>query len=194
LEGYTWKVKEVLGLAAVLFEIASIAIYYYSIFRRETRPHLYTHLVWAIAAFVVFAGQFVSGAGPGAWATGTSAFFTAGIVILSLRYGTTDVTRSDAIALAAALLTIVPWILTKDPLWSVILACLVDVWAMLPTFRKTWNDPHSESLLSWMLSEGRTIFAFAALLTYSVTTWFYPVEVFLLDATLIGMILIRRRR
>ncbi|MBI5470188.1 hypothetical protein HY968_02600 [Candidatus Kaiserbacteria bacterium] len=186
--------KEILGVAAVAFEIASIAIYYRSIFHRETKPHLYTHLVWAIVAFVVFAGQFVSGAGPGSWAIGISAFFLLGTVTLSVKFGTTDITRSDTFALCAALFTIVPWILTNNPLWSVVLATLIDAWAILPTFRKTWNDPYSESLSSWVIAEGKLACAFAALSTYSLTTWFYPVEAFSMNAALITLMFIRRRK
>ena len=146
--------KEVLGLIAVLFEFASIAVYYNSIIHGRTKPHLYTFLVWSIVASIVFAGQWVSGAGAGSWATGVSALFLIGTVLLSFKFGTTDITRSDGIALFAALAAIVPWAITNNPLWSVILAAIIDACAIIPTFRKTWNNAYSESVSSWVLAEG----------------------------------------
>ncbi len=118
---------------------------------------------------------------------------TVGIVLLCTKYGTKDITTTDRVALAFAFLCIIPWIVLKNPFWSVFFAILIDVWAILPTLRKTWKAPNSESLLSWSVAELRMICAFFALSTYSLTTWLYPVEAFVMNGILIGIILYRRR-
>ncbi|MDO8482930.1 MAG: hypothetical protein Q7S86_03880 [bacterium] len=187
-------VKEILGVVAVFLTLVSSSVYYASIFKGKTKPHLYTRLVWASVESIIFFGQYVTGGGPGSWATGVAAVLTFGIVILCVRYGTKDITTSDKVALALALLCIVPWVVFKDPFWSVVLAALIDIWAIFPTLRKTWNDPGSESLLAWSISELRMVCAFFALSTYSLTTWFYPVEAFIMNGVLILIILYRRSR
>jgi hypothetical protein len=186
------EIKEILGTVAVLLALVSGVVYYVSILKGKTRPHLYTRLVWATVESIIFFGQYTTGGGAGSWVTAVGALLTFGIVILCIKYGTTDVTTSDRISFAAALLCIVPWVITKDPLWSVIFAILIDIWAIIPTLRKTWNSPSSESFFAWSISEVKIIFAFFALSTYSFTTWAYPVEAFIMNAILIFIIVYRR--
>ncbi len=188
------ELKEILGITAVAFGLVSGLIYYISIFRGKTKPHLYTRLVWAVVETIIFFGQYAAGGGPGSWSIGIAAMLSLGIVILCVKYGTRDITRGDRVALTLAFLCILPWIIFRDPLWSVIFATLIDIWAILPTFRKTWNDPNSESVLSWSVAEIRMICAFFALSTYSFTTWFYPVEAFVMNGILIFIILYRKSK
>ncbi len=185
--------KLILGSIAVILGLASGIIYYISILRGKTRPHLYTRLVWAVVESIIFLGQYLSGGGPGSWPTGVAAVLTYGIVILCTKYGTTDITFSDRVALVLAFLCIIPWVIFKDPFLSVFFAACIDIWAIFPTLRKTWNSPKSESLLSWSVAELRMVCAFFALSSYSLTTYFYPVEAFVMNGVLIGIIMWRRR-
>lgn len=186
--------KEVLGFAAVGFELVSLGFYFFDIYRGNTKPHLFTMLVWGIVTSVIFFGQVTAGAGAGAWATGLTAASMIVLVVVSYFYGTKDITRSDGIALMAALAAIGLWIITKDPLLSVALAVLIDIWGIIPTYRKSWYAPYSESLMSWWLAEAKLICAFAALSVYSFTTWIYPVEAFVINGILIAILLVRRSR
>ncbi|MBV9159477.1 MAG: hypothetical protein JO019_02680 [Candidatus Kaiserbacteria bacterium] len=187
------EVKVVLGLAAVGFELVSMAFYFKDIFRGRTQPHLYTFLIWVIVTSIVFAGQVVAGGGAGAWATGVTAFLQIVTLALCFKYGTKDITRVDALFLIGALLSIIPWLMTKDPLWSVVLASTIDAFAMGPTIRKTWRAPMSESLLSWLVAEGKYVTEIPALSVYSVTTLIYPLQAVSMNAVLIIIMLLRRR-
>ena len=184
--------KEILGAAAVVCEIASAILYYRDIYRGNTKPHLYTMIIWAILAGIVFAGSLVAGAGPGAWGTGATFLFCASLVPIAYYRGTTDITRMDRIFLIAALAAIAPWLISKNPLWSVVLATFIDWLGMLPTMRKTYNAPNSESLPSWILAVARSVMQLAALSTYNVTTLIYLVEVLLSDMALVGIIVSRK--
>jgi len=187
------NLKMLLAGAGVFVELLNGIVYYTDIFRGKTKPHLYTFLIWGIVISIAFAGQLVSGAGPGAWVTGMSALIALGVVPLCFWFGTKDIARFDTIILAAALFAIVPWIITKDPLWSVILATIIDALAILPTIRKTWNAPHSESLLAWNLASIKLLLGISALSTFSLMTWVYPAQAFVMNSILIGVILYRRK-
>jgi len=186
--------KEFLGAAAVACELASAIIYYHDIYRGNTKPHLYTMIIWSILAGIVFFGSLAAGAGAGAWGTGMSFLFCASLVPASFYWGTTDITKMDRIFLAAALFAVVPWLLTKDPLWSVVLAAGIDGLGMLPTLRKTWNAPSTESLPAWLLALTRSILQMLALSAYNVTTLIYLIEVLVADSALTGIILFHRKR
>lgn len=185
-------VKIALALAGIGFEIISSILYYRDIFRGKTKPHLFTFLVWSIVTTIAFLGQVVGGGEAGSWITAASALMIISVVPLCFWFGTKDITRSDTFFLVAALLSIIPWLLTKNPLWSVILVTLIDALAMIPTLRKTWRDPSTESLPAWIASEAKILCGIAALAVYTPLTWIYPVQAFTMNGVLIAIILMRR--
>lgn len=186
--------KVTLALVGIGFEVVSSLLYYRDIFRGKTKPHLFTFLVWSIVTTVAFLGQLAGGGEAGSWITGASALMIISVVPLCFWFGTKDITRTDTFFLVAALLSIVPWILTKDPLWSVILATLIDALAMFPTLRKTWRDPTSESLPAWIAAEAKILCGIAALAIYTPLTWIYPVQALTMNGILIAIILLGRHR
>lgn len=184
--------KILLGAIAALLAAASAYAYIRDIFRGNTKPHVYTWLIWAIVTVIAFLGQWVSGAGAGSWATGVSAVITITVLLLSLRYGTTDITTFDKICLALSLLAIAPWLLAKNILLSVVLATVIDVIGFFPTMRKTWNAPRSESLGSMWFDALKHGLSLASLQAYSVTTWLYPAMVLATKLAIISEIVFRR--
>lgn len=185
--------KIIFGVVASVFAIASFYTYTRDIFRGNTKPHVYTWLIWSIVTAIGFVGQWYTGGGPGAWATGITALYCFVILFLSFRYGTTDITTFDKICLALALVSILPWLLVHNVLWSVLLATFTDVVGFLPTIRKTWHAPRSESLGSMFFDAAKHGLSIGALSTYSLTTWLYPACVLAAKLVIAGEIIIRRR-
>src|SRR3989338_5771506 len=77
-------IKTILGGVAAILAFVSSFIYIRDIFRGNSKPHTYTWLIWAIVTWIAFGGQWVSGGGPGAWATGASAVLSTFTLLLSL--------------------------------------------------------------------------------------------------------------
>jgi len=187
-------VKELLGLTAAFLGVLQAIPYFWDIFHHRTKPHLYTHLIWSIVTGLAFFGQVAAGGGPGAWTTGVMTVITIAVLALSFKYGTEDITTLDAIFLIGALVSILPWWLTHDPMLSVVLATVIDVLAFFPTIRKTYNDPSSETLVSYVSNLFRHPLSIAALSIYSVTTVIYPAGLFVMNAVLVFVIVSRRRK
>jgi hypothetical protein len=188
--------KIILGTIAALLALGSAYLYIKDIFRGNTKPHTYTWLIWSIVTVIAFLGQWVSGGGPGSWATGVSAIVTIFILFLSLKggYGTKDITRFDKICLILAILSILPWILIKSVLWSVILATLIDLIAFFPTMRKTWNAPKSESLGSMYFDAIKHSLSMFSMGSYSFINIIYPASVLITKFIIIVEIIILRRK
>lgn len=187
--------KVILGAIAAILALFSSFLYIRDIFRGNTKPHTYTWLIWSIVTTIVFLGQWVSGGGPGSWATGVAAIVTIGTLILSLNgnYGTKDVTSFDKVCLVLAIISILPWILTKSVLWSVILATLIDLIAFFPTMRKTWNAPYSESLGSMYADAVKHSLSIASMGTYSLINLIFPASVLLTKFIIIIEIIFLRK-
>lgn len=187
--------KIILGIVAALLALFSSYLYIRDIFRGNTKPHTYTWLIWSIVTTIAFFGQLVSGGGPGSWATGVAAVVTIFTLILSLKggYGTKDITKFDKICLGLALLAILPWLLAKSVLWSVILATAIDLIAFFPTMRKTWHAPHSESLGSMYADAVKHSLSIYSMSSYSLVNVIFPASVLITKFIIIGEIIFLRK-
>ncbi len=185
--------SSVIGLVALSLGVGQACVYLSSILRKRTRPHLFTWLVWSLLSSIVFMAQIHDHAGPGSWAVGLDALACLVIAILCLKYRDREITRSDWIALIASLSAILPWIITKNPLYSVILVSMIDVVAFYPTFRKSWSKPHEESLLTYSISSLKMALSLFALENFTVTTSLFMIVMICTNTIFIVMCHIRRK-
>ncbi|MBP7061497.1 hypothetical protein KBA84_01550 [Patescibacteria group bacterium] len=81
---------------------------------------------------------------------------------------------------------------TKTPVWSVILIVLTDLLAFLPTFRKTRQDPHGESIFVYALSAIKFVLVVRSLDVISITTALYPIYLILANGIFTIFTLVRR--
>jgi hypothetical protein len=182
--------KIIFGAIAAILALFSSFLYIKDIFRGNTKPHTYTWLIWAIVTTIAFLGQWVSGGGPGSWATGVAALVTLFTLLLSLRggYGTKDITKFDKICLIFSLVAILPWLLVDSVLWSVILATAIDMIAFFPTMRKTWHAPGSESLGSMYVDAIKHTLSIFSMTSYSLVNCIFPASVLITKFIIIGEI------
>lgn len=183
--------KLFLALLAAAIAIAGNVPYIRAVLQKRVQPHPYTWLVGAFVSSVVLVAQLQQGAGVGAIPTATSELFTITIFILSLRYGFKNATRTDQLFLVAALLGLIPWFITRDPTLSVVIAVTVDIASFVPTIRKTWLYPKTESPLLYFSNIVRHVLALIALQAYTIATALHSVAMIILN---IGMVLLVYRR
>jgi hypothetical protein len=185
--------QKILGASAFIISIWGSVVYICSILRGETKPHLYSWIIFSILTCIAFFAQLSDGAGPGAWMMGAvtlSCFVTA---ILSIKFGEKQHTKSDKIALCASLLAIFPWLVTKDPLLSVIMISFIDGIAMFPTIRKSWNKPYQENMPSYWIANLKSVIALFALTHFSISTALYLISIIIINTILISVCVYRRR-
>lgn len=185
--------KEIIAIVSVILTLAGYVFYFRDIFARKTTPHAYSWLVWSILTIIAFAAQVNDGAGPGAWTTGATGFISLVIVLLSIKYGTKDITKSDKINLAASLGAIVPWLLLNDALLSVLLITVIDFLGFLPTIRKSIAKPYSETLAHYVFAGLKFALAILALEVYTVETWLYIASLVVANWGFVVMLIILRR-
>lgn len=185
--------KETLAVAAALLAIAGNVPYIRDVLRGRVQPHAYTWLVWTLVTGITFFGQLAKGAGVGALPTFASGLFTVAIFSLSLRYGFKNPTRSDRAFLAVALAGLVPWVLTSDPTWSVVIAVGIDLVAFVPTLRKTWRAPMTETPLLYAMNVARHVLALFSLQAYNVATVLHSAAMIVTNGLMTAFILRRGR-
>lgn len=185
---------ELIGILTLIIGTAGEIIYLRSIFKGDTRPHLFTWLIWAILCTIGYLAQLTDDTGPGTWALGITAVFSWFNAGLCLKYGDKEFTRSDKIAFAASLLSIIPWMLTKDPLWSVILISIIDIVGFFPTVRKSWHKPWEENLTAYYFANGKMLLSLFALENLTVVTVLYPATIVAANFGFLLMCHLRRKK
>ncbi len=184
--------KELLGAVSVVLTAVAYVPYFHSILQRQTKPHLFSWIIWTLVAGIVCAAQYVKGAGPGSWMAGFTALMCLGVAAFAVDRGEKNITRGDWIALGGGFLAIVLWRLTENPLGAVLIACLIDLFACYPTYRKSYAKPWEESATSYSLQALRAVFALAALESYSIVTALPPAVLIVLNGFLTCLLLWRR--
>lgn len=185
--------KEILGIVATVIAIAAFSPYIRSIFKGDTKPHLFSWIVWAITTFIVFLAQVSDNAGPGSWPTGASGIIIIYVAFLAYRkQGDIIITKVDWVFFLSALSALPFWYFTTDPLWAVAILTIVDFLGFGPTFRKAYDHPYDELLVFFALTVVRDFFAIMALENYSSITLMFPIMTGTTCIVFIAMVLVRR--
>lgn len=186
----TW-IFTALGIGCGLF---CQAIYIHGMVRKTVKPHPFTWFIWAITMGVAAAAQWAGSGGWGALVLFLAAAGAVGIWIGSLWCGYRGSDRTDWLLLGLALLTIPLWLLTESPLGAVILATGIDLFGYLPTYRKSWNLPHDESVSAFLIGALGMLFSALAMDTTSFVTLCYPVAIVIANLVLCILLAARRRQ
>lgn len=180
--------KDIFAIVAAILAIAGNLPYIRDAFTRRVKPHPFTWLVWTIVSAIVFFGQLTKGAGIGALPAGIAEIFTIIIFLFSLQYGFKYVKRSDVYFLAAALLGIIPWIIFDNPTASVIIAVAIDLIAFVPTIRKTYRHPETETPILYGSNVIRHILTLFSLQAYNIATTLHSISMIITNSIMVRLL------
>lgn len=189
----TPEYKIVLGVVATVIGFVGYVPYVRDVVRQTTRPHLFSWFGWFVLEVIAFFAMIAKGAGPGAWAIGMSALVVFFIVCAALKNSDKQIVGADWFALTGALIGIVLWQTTHNPMLAIISVTIADMFAFAPTFRKAYYKPHEETATEFALSSVKFMFALAALNSFNLTTVLYPASLIITNAAFTIMVLRRRK-
>ena len=170
-------VKSLLATFIAILTVYCFFPYLRDVLKGNTKPHIYTWIIFTITSSVGFASNLYGHGGLASIPLGIVILFNATIVLLSIKHGTKDINFKDKILMFLAAVSIIIWYVFNNPFLSVFMATLVDALGYFPTFRKTWSEPGSETKSFWFmigLSQFLTIFTNTE---YNFYTCFYLVVV-----------------
>lgn len=173
--------------------VAAIVPYILDIFKGKTKPHLYTWLIWVATGGIGTAALVYGNGGYPIYTMGLGTALCVLVVLLSFKYGTRNITLSDTLALIVCGVAIFIWVGLNNPLWSAILGVAIDVVAYWPTVRKTYVEPWSESLSSWVLWILTPVLSILALDAYNVFTLINYIPIFSINILFLAVCLLRRK-
>lgn len=159
-----------LALSTILVVIGPIT-YMISIVRGTSKPHRMTRFILFFVLTLNFLSILSAHGNIGAELFAGIVFLqAAALFLISLRYGVGGASLFDYICLGIAIVGILVWKFTGNPVVGIWFSILADFVAYLPAFVKTWNQPSTESpwyyILRYYILSGFA--ALASLLAYSL--------------------------
>jgi hypothetical protein len=186
--------KQLLSAAAIVLTFVAFLPYICSIQRGETKPHVFSWVIWGLTTFIVFFAQLAGRGGLGAWPIGVSGTISIYIAFLSyLQRSDTAITKTDWAFFFAALSALPFWFIVANPLWAVVILTVVDVMGFGPTIRRAIDHPHAERIGFFAIFALRNLLVILALEHYSLTTVLFPAAIALACFLLICLVAYRRK-
>lgn len=187
------ELKEIIGVITVILGIVGYIPYLRDVLRGKTKPHVYTWFVWGLITIIIFALQISDSAGPGAWVTLVAGSISFSIFALGMRHGDKDITKSDTLFFIAALIALGLWLFVEQPVTAMILLVTVGMLGFVPTIRKSWNKPHTETVSTYAINSFRHSLSVFALANYSILTSLFPIAWGVANGLFVILLLVRRK-
>lgn len=185
--------KSAVSVIAIVLSILAYIPYYRDIIRGKTHPHIYSWSLWCLLTILIFALSLKGGAGSAAYVTATVGLLCIGVIFLGLKHGKRDITWSDKAVSVLALLAIVFWLIVDQPVVSIILAVLADLLAFIPTVRKSWNKPYTETLSMYVTNTLRFGLVLFAVKEYTILSALWPITWIIGNGLFSAMLFMRRK-
>ena len=144
----------VLGLLAGLLGVACTVPYLRDTLRRTTVPHRGTWFIWGLLEVVALEAQRADGARWSLLPLLTQTIGTCLVFGVSIRLGSGRLTRLDLSLIALAGVGVAGWLAVDEPVVATACVIAADFVAVLMMMPKTWCDPHSETLSTFVLAAG----------------------------------------
>lgn len=175
-----------------LLNLIFVVPYGYAIMRGSVRPNRVTWFLWLLLAVVSLLAVLKAG---GRY----EAVFNLCIVVgeglifgLALFKGETVFTRLDAVALGGGLLALASLLVLTDPLWTLLAVLVTDLFGFIPTWAKSWRDPASESLPTFLITFSACLCGYLAVADGALIYFLYPLYLTLGNGVLVAILFWRR--
>lgn len=182
------------GLILIL-GLASYAAGLSQMLRGAYAPSVFSRVVWLLLAAISFAGVL------GSKSTTASALlagiFLAGnasICLVSFWKGSRDFGKLEIVCLALLAVSALVWVLFKSPLLSLSISLLAHFIGALPTYKRVWAKPESESTLFWFFFFGASCLSVVASRGSSLSAIVFPLYFTFFDGSLWALSLRKKQR
>lgn len=183
-----------LVLVGAALNLSGAYIYIRDTVKGTTKPNRVTYLMWSIAPFIATVAALSSGvrwAVIPVFATGFGPF----LVLISSFVNKNSYWKLgpyDYVCGAFSALALIFWGLTNQPIIAIALSIISDAFAALPTLKKSWTNPETESGSAYVLAMIATITTYAAVKTWAFSEYGFATYIVFMDG-LIAIFVYRQK-
>lgn len=178
---------EYIVIFAVLINSIGWLLYVKDTIKGNTKPNRVTWWIWALAPMIATIAALSD------WVTwSVLPVFISGfmplLIFISSFYNKNSfwkLWKLDYFCLILALLAVVLWIVTKNPLLAIIFAVLADLIAGIPTVIKMYKFPETETVYTFMTWLFSALSAFLVIQEWRMEEYLFPLYLAIMCTTLI---------
>lgn len=187
--------KLVLIVASSTVYVCSGIPYLYAIFKKKIRPSKVSWFLWLLLGVFALLSVWKSGGTYQAIYNLAAVTMVSAILLVSLFKGKTVFTKVDAVALVGGLASFSCLFIFDSPLFAMWFVIITDLIAYVPTWVKSWQDPASESTLTFgMTFLGATLGFLAVIDEANYIFYLYPLYLTIANGVEFAILLIRKNR
>lgn len=153
-----------------------------------TRPNRISQGLWAVAPLIGVGAALSSGAG----VLTTVRIFMAGFIPLLIliasfanKTGYWKTTTFDYICGSFSLIALVMWLGMDQPVYAVLLAAIADFFAAIPTIKKSWTNPESETGVAYIMSLCGTLLILPTIHVFDIQNTAFQIYLLVVNVILI---------
>lgn len=165
---------QIAGYLSGLAVLLSFYPYIRDIFAGKTKPERISWLIWGSLSLTAFFPQLAKGASYSLLMTGAMAVGDILVFILAIKYGRGGFLKRDIFAMLCLAGGLTLWYLTKEAAIALYIATFIDATGTALTVAKSYEDPSSETVSSWMLTFIGGVLACIAVGSFNFVLLIFP--------------------
>jgi heme O synthase-like polyprenyltransferase len=174
--------------------VASVMPYLLDILKGKTKPRVVSWFTWSVLTAIASAASLADHQYASAVLTLCATIETAMVVTLGIvKSGDRTLEKFDIYCLSGAVVGLLLWLLFNSPAIAVAASVIIDFVGMLPTIKHTWQKPHEETRLTFVLASIGGLCTVFAASDHRITAVAYPVYIVFANALLAAIIIVRHR-
>ncbi len=185
----------ILVFISICFSVYGSYNYIYDTIKGTTRPNRVSQSLWAIAPLIGVGAALSSGAG----VLTTVRILMAGLVPLTIlivsfanKTGYWKTTKFDYFCGFFSVIALLVWLLIDLPVYAVLLAAVADFFAAIPTIKKSWTNPESETGIAYVMSLCSVFVILPTIKVFDIQNTAF--QIYLLFVNIVLIFCIYRRR
>lgn len=187
--------QNLLYVLILLLGIASYTAGLRQMLQGKYAPSVFSRVVWLLLAAISFAGVVASeGSSASTLLAGIFLIGNTAICVASFWKGSKDFGKLELFCLLLLVASALVWILFNAPLVSLYISLLAHFVGALPTYRRVWSKPESESTLFWFFFFAASVLSIFASRGSALAAIAFPIYFTLFDGSLFMLSLRRKHR
>jgi hypothetical protein len=185
---------EYIVIAGGAVNVAGTSFRVWETLRGRNQPNRVTWILWSLAPLIATAAALSDGAGWGALPVFVAGFCPLMVVVASFvnKKAYWKLTFFDFFCGAVSLLAMALWRITDNPDYATLFAIISDGLASVPTIRKTWTHPWSETGPAYVACLVNALCSYVAVSSYSFSQIGFATYLVALMVVLLVLIYARR--
>jgi len=152
------------------------------------RPHRITRFIMVLITLVSTLSLFAQHNTTTIYLIGSYFIGCVAIFLLSLKYGMGGWSKTDISCLLLAIIGIVFWIFTDNPVFALYISIIADIIGWIPTIIKTYHFPHTEFWLVNAMDFLAAVLNICANKTFNFNAIIFPIYIILINIIIISII------